>query len=608
MTDVPDADERARMLLAQAHARLDAGDGAGAEALCRDTLAQDPACAAAWNMLGALLLQRRDATATECFARAAHHGPQVLEHHRNLAGALYQMGRPADAATALGRALSLLGPQGGLLAALGDARMAQSDAPGAVTAYRAGLDHLTPGAERIRVQGNLVRALCACGWWDEAVAVARERTAAAPGALTWCDLANTLLAAGQADAAVEPVLAAVALAPDRADLHVIASAVLIDANRIDEAAAQVAAALALAPDMAEAHANRGFIALRRDDAAGAAAAFRAALDGTPAAGGLPLAALHEGLGTALLRQGDIAGGAPHFAWRYRTPGLGPALAGVPVWDGVVRPGVALVVTATQGLGDVMHFIRYARFLRQADMRVIFRGMGALVDLLNASGLVEGAGPLAQPLPPDAGWVQADCLALLPLAATPLGFAADTVPYLAPPADAVQRWAGVLDGLPAFRVALVWAGSTRLSYHRHRAPRLAPLLPLLNDPVLAGRVGWVCVQTDDGRRDLATAGAALAKRADFLDLGDRLHSLADTAAILAQADLVIALDTGVAHLAGALGRPLWLMLDTGSEWRWFSGREDSPWYPTARLFRQRRPGDWPGVVADMAAALRAQVTE
>ncbi|TWB42645.1 tetratricopeptide repeat protein [Nitrospirillum pindoramense] len=608
MSDRPNADDRARILLGQAHDRLGAGDLAAAEALCRDAVILDPACAGAWNILGALLLRRRDPAAVDSFAQAVRHAPRVHEHHRNHAAALNLLGRAADAEAVLSRALSLLGPDGGLLCALGDVRMARGDAAGAVTAYRAALDHLPPGPERVRRQGSLVRALSACGWWDEALTVARDRVAASPDMLTWRDLANTLMAAGQPDAAVEPALAAVALAPDQADLRVIASAALTDANRVDEAEAQVSAALALAPDMAEAHANRGFIALRHDDAAGAATAFRAALDGTPASGAATVAAAQEGLGMALLRQGDIAGGVPHFAWRYRAPGMRPALPGVPEWDGVVRPGAALVVTATQGLGDAMHFIRYAPLLRQAGMRVVFRGMEALVDLLNASGVVESAGPLAQPLPPGTEWAQADCLALLPLAATSLGFAAGTIPYLAPPLSATQRWAGALAPLPPFRVALAWAGSTRFAYHRHRAPRLAPLLPLLDDPALAGRVGWVSVQTDDGRRDLATVGATLATRGDFLDLGAGLRTLADTAAILMQADLVIALDTGVAHLAGALGRPLWLMLDTGSEWRWFSGRTDSPWYPTARLFRQHSPGDWAGVVDDMAGALRTLVAQ
>ncbi|WP_049973990.1 tetratricopeptide repeat protein [Azospirillum sp. B4] len=597
-------------LLALARQRLSANDPGGAARLCRDALADDDTYADAWNMLGVLSLQTRDEAAVGHFAEAVRHAPHVLDHHRNHAAALYQLGRPAEAAEVLNNALLVIGVRGSLLSDLGDARFAQGDPFAAAAAYRLALEHLAPDqmpADRARVQGNLTRALCACGLPREAVAVATERAEVAPGVSAWRDLAIALLAAHEPDRALGPILRAVEAAPDRADLRVTAAAALIDTNNVDQAAHQVDAALALDPHSAEAHANRGFIALRRGDPRAAEDSFRTALSSHPVTLDANIAVLHQGLGMALLQQGDVVGGAPHFAWRSRMPGQAPALPDIPVWDGAVRAGTHLVITAVRGHGDVLHFIRYARPLRAAGMRVVFRGMANLVDLIVASGLVEEASVLRQPLPPPlAGqrWVQADCVALLSLAGTGLGYAAETVPYLAPPADAAARWTGVLDTLPPVRVALSWAGSTHFPYHRHRAPRLAPLLPLLTDPRLSGRVGWVSVQTDDGRRDLETVGLPLAVREDFLDVADGLGSFADTAAILAQVDVVISMDTAVAHLAGGLGRPLWLMLDTGSEWRWLSRRTDSPWYPTASLFRQTRPGDWPGVVGALADALAA----
>ncbi|ASG23278.1 tetratricopeptide repeat protein [Nitrospirillum viridazoti] len=604
-------------LLALARQRLRTDDLGAAEALCREALAADGTYADAWNMLGVLALQVRDEAAVEHFAAAVRHAPQNVAHHSNQAVALYQLGRPAEAAEVINNALTVIGARASLLAQLGDARFAQGDSFAAAAAYRLALDYLAQeqargmvsGVDAPRVQGNLARALCACGLARDAVAVAQARAAAVPGVDAWRDLAIALLAAYDPEAALAPILRAVEAAPERADLRVTAAAACIDANRVDEAAVHVAAALDLDPHSAEAHANQGFLALRRGDPVAAESCFRTALDHHPPTRDANIAVLHQGLGMALLQQGDVVGGAPHFAWRRHMPGLGQGLADVPAWDGVVRSGTHLVVTATRGHGDVMQFIRYARPLRAAGMRVVFRGMDILLDLLAASDLVEDVGTLRDPLPspwPGHQWMQADCVALLSLAGTGLGWAADTVPYLAPPADAVARWAGVLDTLPTVRVALSWAGSTLFPYHRHRAPRLAPLLPLLTDARLAGRVGWVSVQTDDGRRDLETVDLPLAVREDLLDVGDGLRSFADTAAILAQVDVVITLDTAVAHLAGGLGRPLWLMLDTGSEWRWLTRRTDSPWYPTATLFRQARPGDWPGVVAALADALSAHV--
>ncbi|MBB6251755.1 tetratricopeptide repeat protein [Nitrospirillum iridis] len=609
-------------LLALARQRLRINDLGGAEALCREALAEDGTYADAWNMLGVLALQTRDEAAIGHFAAAVRYAPQVLDHHRNHAVALYQLGRPAEAAEVLNNALVVIGVRGILLSDLGDARFTQGDPFAAAAAYRLALDHLAqeqaqadagkgppPTVDRGRVQGNLARALCACGLAREAVVVATERAAVTPGVEAWRDLAVARLAAHDPDGALDPILLAVRAAPERADLRVTAAAALIDTNRIDEAAEQVAAALSLDPDSAEAHANGGFIALRRGDPQGAEACFRTAVALHPPTLDANSAVLHQGLGMALLQQGDVVGGAPHFAWRARMPGQGPALADVPVWDGAVCPGLHLVITATRGHGDVLHFIRYARPLRAAGVRVAFRGMATLLDLLASSGLVDDVGTLQQSLPtplPGQRWVQADCLALLSLAGTGLGWAADTVPYLVPPADAVERWSGILETLPPLRVAFSWAGSTQFPYHRHRAPRLAPLVPLLTDPRLAGRVGWVSVQTDDGRRDLESIDLPMAVREDFLDMADGLRTFADTAAVLAQADVVITMDTAVAHLAGGLGRPLWLMLDTGSEWRWLTRRTDSPWYPTASLFRQARPGDWSGVVSALADALAVHV--
>ncbi|MEA1674028.1 tetratricopeptide repeat protein [Nitrospirillum sp. BR 11163] len=612
---MPKGDAVALLALARQRLRLD--DLGGAEALCREALAEDGTYADAWNMLGVLALQTRDEAAIDHFAAAVRHAPQVLAHHSNHAAALYQLGRPADAAEVINNALTVIGACASLLAQLGDARFAQGDSFAAAAAYRLALEYLAreraggadPGVDAPRVQGNLARALCACGLARDAVAVARARAEAAPGVDAWRDLAIALVAAHDPDAALAPILRAVEAAPERADLRVTAAAACIDASRVDEAAVHVATALELDPQSPEAHANRGFLALRRGDPVAAESCFRTALANHPPTRDANVAVLHQGLGMALLQQGDVLGGAPHFAWRRHVPGMTQGLADVPLWNGVVSPGAHLVITASRGHGDVMHFIRYARPLRRAGMRVVFRGMDILLDLLAASDLVEDVGTLRDPLPsprPGHHWTQADCMDLLSLAGTGLGWAADTVPYLAPPADAVARWAGVLDSLPPVRVALSWAGSTLFPYHRHRAPRLAPLLPLLTDPRLAGRVGWVSVQTDDGRRDLETVDLPLAVREDFLDMGDGLRSFADTAAVLAQVDVVITLDTAVAHLAGGLGRPLWLMLDTGSEWRWLTRPADSPWYPTATLFRQARPGDWPGVVASLADTLAAHV--
>ncbi len=168
---------------------------------------------------------------------------------------------------------------------------------------------------------------------------------------------------------------------------------------------------------------------------------------------------------------------------------------------------------------------------------------------------------------------------------------------------VERWRGRLEPARAgLRVGLVWAGNAGLHDDPKRSPGLEPLLPLLDLP----GVTFISLQKGGGRADLERLGGRLP--VGFRDVGDGLADLADTAAVVTQLDLVIAVDSAVAHLAGALGQAVWTLVRAESEWRWMLERTDSPWYPTMRLFRQKRAGDWSDVVAALRAALQQTVRE
>jgi len=162
-----------------------------------------------------------------------------------------------------------------------------------------------------------------------------------------------------------------------------------------------------------------------------------------------------------------------------------------------------------------------------------------------------------------------------------------VPYLAASAERIAKWRARIEALPAPRVALAWSGNAAHPNDRNRSLALGNLAPLFSV-----EAGFVSVQ-----RDLRAADAeALARTPRLLHVGEGLADFDDTAAVLALADLVIAVDTSVAHLAGALGRPTWVLVPFSPDWRWMLEREDSPWYPTARLFRQPAAGDWDTVIA------------
>jgi hypothetical protein len=203
----------------------------------------------------------------------------------------------------------------------------------------------------------------------------------------------------------------------------------------------------------------------------------------------------------------------------------------------------------------------------------------------------------EPIPP----ADRHCLMLdLPLIfRTQLGTIPSEVPYLTVPEAATRKWAGRIEsattGRP-MRVGLAWQGDPKLGHDHHRSFPLETLVPLFKQA--GDGVAWFCLQKGVGVNQIAAGGWPVT----VLEGPGEGRDLLDTASIVSQMDLVIAPDTMLAHLAGALARPVWMPLSVRGEWRWLTEREDSPWYPTMRIFRQRQPGDWAGVMARMAAEM------
>jgi hypothetical protein len=304
------------------------------------------------------------------------------------------------------------------------------------------------------------------------------------------------------------------------------------------------------------------------------------------------------LALARLVGGDFARGWPAFQKRWQTRRLAAHRRSfaVPPWDGSDPAGRTILVHAEQGMGDVIQFCRYLPLLRARGARTVLLIDGAWRRLASLLRSLDGVDLLALDLA-DAGAFDLHC----PLLDLPLRFGTELatiparVPYLAAdPARADWRARLAGDGTP--RIGLVWAGNRNNTRDRLRSLELELLLPLLALPGLR----WFGLQVGDGRDDLETRRMP----PGFTDLGPELHDFADTAAALAELDLTISVDTSVAHLSGALARPTWVLLPAAPDWRWLLERTDSPWYPTARLFRQPAAGDWASVVARVAEALSA----
>ncbi len=356
---------------------------------------------------------------------------------------------------------------------------------------------------------------------------------------------------------------------------------LFKLNRPEEALAAYDRALKIVPDNAQLHTNRA-IALRRLDRP-QEAMMSAARAITVQPDFAPARFVEAGVRLYL---GDFAGGWRGYEWRRGgafTPQRRKLAA--PLWLGEHSlAGKTILLHAEQGFGDTIQFIRYAPLVAARGARVLVEVQPPLVPLVSdMPGIATVLGRGAR-LPP----FDLHCpLPSLPLAfGTALETIPASVPYLAPPQDRVGAWRA---RLPRCRplIGLVWAGERAHDNDINRSMRLEALAPLLD----LADVQFVSLQHDVRESD----APLLAQRTDVLSIGQQFTDFADTAAAIATLDLVIAVDTAVAHLAGAMGKPLFLLLPFAADFRWLRERRGSPWYPTARLFRQPHFADWASVV-------------
>jgi len=396
---------------------------------------------------------------------------------------------------------------------------------------------------------------------------------------------------GELAAALPLLERSVALRPEEPEFHNNLGLALAATDRTAEAIAEYRAALALKPDHAVAWNNLGLALQLQNEVGAGIDAFRHALLFKP---DFPRARWN--LALALLLNGQFAEGWREYEVRLSLPELGGVESRLPgpLWDGLEPAGKTLLVPIEQGLGDSVQFGRYVTLLAAAGARCVLRCPDKLAPLLATIPGVAQVSVEGEALPAYDAY--------LPLLSLPRVFATTpttipgSVPYLE--ASAAKRSAAraILSRAGAARrVGLCWAGNPAHGNDRRRSLSLALLSPLFDLPGIT----WFSLQAADAAAQLATVPAA--RSVVPLAPGS---ALVDTAAMIAELDLVISVDTGIAHLAGALARPTWLLLPFAPDWRWQLGRDDSPWYPTLRLFRQARPGDWPGVVARVAAALQA----
>jgi tetratricopeptide (TPR) repeat protein len=385
---------------------------------------------------------------------------------------------------------------------------------------------------------------------------------------------------------------ALALRPRYAEALHRRSMALRELLRFEAALADCDTALAICPDFVEAHISRGLVLKELRRFPEAFASFGKAQDCAP-----DNADAHWQEALLRLLTGDLIHGFAKYEWRQRRHGYPAAdFAGRPQWDGMASLYNKTILLHGDGrLSDTIQFCRYAPLIAARGARVILQVAEPLRTLMKSLGgvaQVVSDGEVA----PD---FDLHCaFASLPFAfGTKLETIPSGTPYLRPPTEALLAWETRLGTKGRRRVGLAWAGDRRHDNDRTRSLELRTLTPLFE----LGAT-FVRLQKNLPARD----EAVFASRGDIIDQTELLNDLCDTAALISRLDLVIAVDTSVAHLAGAMAKPVWLMLPYTPDGRWLLGRNTSTWYPTARLYRQAAPGDWDDVIRRVAAELSAML--
>jgi tetratricopeptide (TPR) repeat protein len=564
-----------------------------AEASVRQAIEQQPGHVEAINLLGVLLARRqRVAEALDCFCRAVQGGlarPEVLQ---NLRLACRQLVTSAGAVPLLERAVSVRPEDAEVHYRLGLAlaeeqqwdRAADVLQQATRRAPQYGDAYLNLGV----VQLNRKRPKEAADSFRAALRLKAE----------WPEALYGLGLAYLRDQRPEESLAyfehAIAGKPQFADAHAQLGQALVLLGRLDDGIRSIDRALELQPTHVDAHCHYGYALSLRARFTEALAHFEQALALQP-----DHADTHFERSLVLLAQGDWQRGLAEYEWRWRTGRFEEPKSRLPLWDGSDLAGCTILVTCEQGYGDVLQFIRYLPLVQQRGGKVAFACLPGLVPLVSHCAGIDRLVSLTE----EAGCNVRASLLSLPwlLGTTPENIPAP-IPYLSADARLAEQWRVELPPGPPFKIGLVWQGNPSHRRDRLRSIPLSAFAPLAD---LQG-VQLYSLQKGHGSEQLPE----LSSRLGIMDLGSRLMERAgpftDTAAVLKNLDLLICADTAIVHLAGALGVPVFLALNRVPDWRWLLDRDDTPWYPSVRLFRQRPNEDWLDVVSRMRDAVAARL--
>jgi len=436
--------------------------------------------------------------------------------------------------------------------------------------------------------GSLLQQL---GYIDEAIVLYQRVLELCPHhSDTYNILGSAFQAKGQIDRAMESYQKAIDLNPDSYMAHNNLGSILKMRGETDRAITEYNLALNLKPDFPEALNNIGNAFRDTNKLDVAIDIYRKSIFLKP-----DFADPHLNLAYALLLSGRFEEGWHEYEWRWKIKEPLHKLS-QPLWTGSDHAGQTILLYAEQGFGDTIHFVRYVSMVAEKGLRVILGCQKELKTLLES---VEGLSQvIAFGEPSPMFDIRCPLLSLPGIFKTSIANMPSEVPYVFPGDEIVRRWWGRISGhRKELNIGISWSGSPGHVNDRNRSLPLEMLIPLT---ILNGIAFYSLQKELAGPNDME-----LMKKMNVIDYTEDIHDFSDTAGIIMNLDLVISVDTAVVHLAGALGRTVWTLLPFSPDWRWLLDREDTPWYPTMRLFRQPSPGDWASVINKVIHELKKE---
>jgi Flp pilus assembly protein TadD len=529
-----------------------------AEAAFRQVLTRQPNHADALYYLGAVYFARKDNKgATDLIMRAIQINPNEPLYHGNIGVLFATQGHMEDAIKAMKRCVQLMPnyPDGYLN--LGSALFQTGKLDEAIIAYKKALEQ---NPRHFDAANGLARIYKKQNNMEECIAAYKLCTEIRPQAPeNWLNLGWALGRVQRFDDAAEAYRKATELKPDYSDGFSGLSYSLQNAGRLDEAIVAASKAVELEPHR-------------------------------------PV--LHGNLGMLLLLKGNFEEGWPEYEWRCQTRewSRDPARERFnhPRWDGSELGGKRILLHPEQGFGDTIHFVRYASLIAQRGGKVIVECYPPLDRLLKTVPGVEQVVVCGTPLPEFD--VQSSMMTLPLIFNTRLETIPANIPYISAAPEDVEKWRARFAQAQkkGLKVGLAWAGQPKHENDKERSIPLMDLAPLASAP----GVHFYSLQKEFGGDQAQNPPPGMR----LIDWTEDIHDFADTAAMMMSLDLIITVDTAIAHLAGALGRPTWVMVPSSPDWRWMTGRSDTPWYPTLRLFRKPGLRQWAPTVQQISREL------